>query len=57
MVDEPKLEHIPYARTDWHEKWGVTYCRRCGRVLVKDRDPDFVQAKPCEVIRIGLRGH
>lgn len=57
MVGVADLEHVPFPRNAFHKKWGITYCRRCGRVLVKDKDPDFVQVKDCQVVRISLRGH
>jgi hypothetical protein len=47
--------HWPKERSRLDEEWGCTWCRRCGRMLVKDRYPDWVQTKPCEVVRVTLR--
>jgi hypothetical protein len=55
MADEA-LEHLPSNReSKLEQQFGFTWCKRCGRVLVKDRDPDFVQTKPCKVVHIVLR--
>jgi hypothetical protein len=51
----PIPEHWPKERSAQDDEWGVTWCRRCGRMLVKDRYPDWVQAKPCQIVKVVLR--
>ena len=41
--------------SDFEVRHGITYCRRCGRMLSGDRRPGFVQVKPCRVVRITTR--
>lgn len=54
MTDDP-LEHIVHIERDENEtRWGVTYCRRCGRVVVNDKYPDK-EVKPCRKVQIGFR--
>lgn len=57
--DAPELPHVwPDAarpRSEFEERTGCDYCRRCGRMLSKDRDPSWQQMKPCRVVRITHR--
>lgn len=59
MPDQPvtsaPLEHVEGERDAFEQRHGVTYCRRCGRLLTKDSDPDYRQTKPCRVVQVGLR--
>lgn len=49
------LEHVlPANRDPFEQRNGVTYCRRCGSVIVNDHYPDRV-AKPCRKVKIELR--
>jgi hypothetical protein len=48
-------EHVPPTqRSEFEIKHGITYCRRCGRVVVNDRYPDKA-VKPCERVHVGPR--
>ncbi len=50
------IEHVPSGRAlAIEQRHGITYCRRCGRVLVKDSDPSFVQTKPCRAVKVEMR--
>ena len=54
----PLPEHVIVAagdRDDHEQRWGMTYCRRCGRPVVNDRYPDKVTTRPCEVVKVSLR--
>jgi len=44
----------PATRNAFEQQNGVTYCRRCGYLVVSDRYPDKIP-KPCKVVKVGLR--
>jgi hypothetical protein len=47
---------VDASERDAHEqRWGMTYCRRCGRPVVNDRYPDKITKRPCEVVKVSLR--
>lgn len=45
----------PQERDDYEARIGATYCRVCGRLLAKDRDPGWVQPKSCSTPGISFR--
>lgn len=58
-VPVPELEHIPpdetRPRMEFEVMHGISYCRRCGRLMAKDSDPEWTTSKPCQLVRVGLR--
>jgi hypothetical protein len=52
-------EHVPPSRDmprlGVEIKFGISYCRRCGRLIAKDSDPSWVQPKPCQIVKVELR--
>jgi hypothetical protein len=54
-VADQRLEHVlPAVRDPLEQAHGVTYCRRCGSVVVNDRYPDRA-ARPCRKVKVTLR--
>lgn len=50
------MSHVwPAERNDFERRFGVTYCRRCGRLVAIDKKPGWKQTRWCRVVRILTR--
>jgi hypothetical protein len=47
---------VPVSERDELERrWRVTWCRRCGFMVVNDRHPENVTKRDCQVVKVGIR--
>lgn len=54
-IPEPPQHWHPGERNAHEQKTGLSWCRRCGRLLAADHNPEFKQTKPCQIVKIGLK--